>query len=211
MLIKILFLDLNGTVIDDWDSSYVGVQAIFKKYQTQCPSLDTYIRKVALTGDYHGFYIDNGVKATRDDLYEIYTPSYRKHAGEAVVMPNVHDALEAIKSLGVEIHLLTAARKDFAEVLVKQANISQFCDAFHYHVHNKSAQIHAVIDGMDVLPQECAMIGDLPSDVRHAKKVGVKGIAFLNRHVPRDLFGQIHDMDFATDSFEGLLQFVLQS
>ena len=128
MSIRILFLDLNGTVIDDWESSYVGVQAIFNKYCVACPSLDAYIRKVALTGDYHGFYIDNGVNATRDDLYKIYTPAYREHAVEAVVMPNVHGTLESIKSLGVGIHLLTAARKDFAEVLVEQANIYKFCD-----------------------------------------------------------------------------------
>jgi len=208
MAIKLLFLDLNGTVVDDWESSYAGVQAIFAHYNKPCPTIGEYIEQAAATGDYHSFYTNNCIRATRDELYAIYSPAYSEHAGEVVVMPHVGNVLRRLNCLGVEIHLLTAARKDFAEPLMLAAGIEDCCAGFHYHVHNKSAQIHAVIDGMVISQNECAMVGDLPSDVVHAKQAGIKSIAFLNRHVPQALFDDIHEIDCVTDSFLGLLEFI---
>ena len=75
----------------------------------------------------------------------------------------------------------------------------------HFHVHDKAAQVKAIIQGMDYIkPHECAMIGDLPSDMLDSKRAGINGVAFLNKHVPRELFTNI-EMDFAVIEFEGIL------
>lgn len=207
---KILFLDLNGTSVDDWDLSYAGVKAIFEAYKKPVPSIEEYVNAVALNGGYLQFYLDRGISATRDDLYTIFTPAYHALMGELRVTPGLHTTLRVLKDVGVEIHLISAGQRDFAEPLVRAALLTEYCESMHFHVHDKAAQIRAVIQGMDYIkPNECAMIGDLPSDVLDSKRAGINGVAFLNRHVPRELFADI-EMDFAVTEFEGILPFMLE-
>ena len=210
MHIKLLFLDLNGTCVDDWEAVYLAVNAVFDHYGIDCPPMENFIRTVAQNGDYLSFYRNHGITASREDLYKIYLPVYKEHTPEVVVMDSIHDSLDMIQRSGVEIHILTAARKDLACRLIEMADIGQYCEAFHYHVHNKHAQIEAIIDGMDIEPHECAMMGDLPSDVVHAKRAGIKGIAFENRHVPRDIFDGIEDIDYVASSFPHLARYIIQ-
>ncbi|OHA84253.1 MAG: hypothetical protein A2408_00120 [Candidatus Yonathbacteria bacterium RIFOXYC1_FULL_52_10] len=205
---KVLFLDLNGTVIDDWNPSYAGVRAIFDHYELPCPTLASFIRGVAHTGDYHGFYVQNGIDVSRDELYTLYIPAYHAHQDAIELVPGVHEALERIRNAGVEIHIVTAARKDFAEHLIDKANIAKYCEGFHYHVHDKHSQIRAIIHGMNVRPTECAMIGDLPSDVHAANRAGISGIGFMNRHVPPDVFENV-PMKFRCEQFSELPKFLL--
>lgn len=182
--LKMVFLDLNGTVVDDWDVGYAAVCAIFAHYSKRVPSLVEYAEAVAGNGDYYDFYVSHGIKATREELYEIWIPAYRAHRREAVVVPGVRSFVQALVWCGVEVHLLTAARRDFAEPLVREAKIEQWCAALHYHIHDKADQVHAVVHGMQINPSECLMIGDLPSDMGAAYSVGAKGAFMINRHVP---------------------------
>lgn len=205
---RVLLLDLNGTVIDDWEASHAGVRAIFAHHKKRCPTLNEYIRAVAITGDYHAFYVDNGVNVGRDELYEIYLPAYHAHQSDVELIPGVHETLKDLKRAGIEIHIVTAARKDFAEHLIEVADIAKYCESFHCHVHDKHAQICAIINGMEVTLKECAMVGDLPSDVRAANWAGITSIGFMNRHVPRDVFSDVK-MDFTAYKFSDLLQFLL--
>lgn len=206
---RVLFLDLNGTLIDDWIPSYAGVRAVFDHYELPCPTLADFIRGVAHTGDYRGFYLDNGIEATRDELYEVYIPAYHAYQDELELMLGVHPALAQLQGAGIEMHIVTAARKDFAEHLILQAHIAPYCDGFHYHVHDKHAQVCAIINGMDVDPAQCAMIGDLPSDVYAANRAGISSIGFMNPHVPSDVFEGVA-MHFQCDHWNNLAPFLLQ-
>ncbi len=207
---KVLFLDLNGTSVDDWDLSYAGVKAIFGAYKKPVPSIEEYVSAVASDGGYLQFYLDRGINATRDNLYTIFTPAYHALMKELRVTPGLHTTLRILKDAGVEIHLISAGQKDFAEPLVTRASLQGYCESMHFHVHDKAAQVKAIIQGMDYIkPHECAMIGDLPSDMLDSKRAGINGVAFLNKHVPRELFTNI-EMDFAVIEFEGILPFMLE-
>lgn len=200
--LKLVFLDLNGTIVDDWDVSHVAVAAIFKHYGKPCPSLEEYVAAVATSGDYHRFYLSHGIQATREELYAIYSPAYYAHRQEAVVIPGACDFAEWLTETGVEVHLLTAARRDFAEPLVDAAGIGPYCAAFHYHVHNKAEQMLAVIDGASTRPQECLMIGDLPSDVMAAKSVGAHAALIVNRHVPETVLSEAKQVGCIATAFD---------
>jgi len=206
---KVLFLDLNGTLVDDWEQVYIGMKALFNFYGKPVPSLRELIESVAFNGDYTSFYRDRGIGNDGMDLHDVYLPAYQKVIGKVSVSPFLHEVLTKLKEAGVEIHLLTAARGDFAQKLVDRADIAKYCEAFHFHIHNKAAQVEAVISGMDVRPENCFMVGDLPSDVLHSKKAGIKGIALLNGHVPWELFSDITEMDLALFDLRGLPAFVL--
>ena len=206
---KVLFLDLNGTLVDDWGQAYTGMKAIFDHYDRPAPSLKEFIKAVAFNGDYTSFYNKHEIGKDGMDLHDVYLPAYHRVINDVSVVPFLHEVLEELKKAGVEIHLLTAARRDFADRLVELSGVAKYCEAFHFHIHNKAAQVEAVISGMDVDQKNCFMVGDLPSDVLHSKKAGIKGIALLNSHVPRELFSEITEMDLAIFDLRGLLKFVL--
>jgi hypothetical protein len=46
MVKPILFLDLNGTCVDDWESLYGGVRAIFQYFNKPIPPLAEYVRAI---------------------------------------------------------------------------------------------------------------------------------------------------------------------
>ncbi len=100
------------------------------------------------------------------------------------------------------------ARKDMAEHLIDATDIRKYCECVHVHIHNKARQVQAVIDTMDLKRSECLMMGDLPSDAIHAKEAGIHGLVYVNEHVPRDIFGSSTNIDFATTSFVGLLDYI---
>lgn len=185
--LKLIFLDLNGTVVDDWDCSYAAVRAIFTHYGKTCPPFPEYIMAVSENGDYHNFYLRNGIHATRSELHDIFIPAYLAHREEMVVTPGAQQFVGDMVRMGVEVHLLTAARRDFAEPLVEASGIGEHCAAFHYHVHDKAAQVQAVLHGSVVQPQESLMVGDLPSDIRAAHESGAHGALIINACMPQDI------------------------
>ena len=179
------FLDLNGTIIDDWGAVYAGARNIFKYCGKEFPSGSEHINTVARDLDYMSFYIDHRIDITRAELHELFVPAYQAHSGEVTVIDGVHEFLNTMLKFGVEIHIVTAAPRELAEPLIQNINISKFCDAIHYHIHDKSAQIHAVIDGMDIGAHECVMVGDLPSDIRFGQQCFVSSILMRNTHTTK--------------------------
>lgn len=209
MTTKVLFLDLNGTLVDDWDPAYAAICAIFTKFHLPSPTLAEYITEIAVTGDHHGFYENHGVVSTRDELYEIFILAYKKHSRETIPFPNLHSALTRMKNAGIILHLVTAARYDLAHPLVEATNISQYFTGEHYHIHHKQNAVESVLTSSGVVPEYCAMLGDLPSDIVHAKQAGIAGIAFLNKHVPKKLFSELHSMDYATPSLHDVASYMI--
>jgi len=185
--------------------------SVFIEHCLTCPSLRDFVTHVAHTGDYLSFYREHGLpEATRDELHAIYLPTYRGSLHTVKTMPGVIYTLQELHQNNTEVHLLTAARKDMADMLIDHAGIRQNCDDFHYHVHNKEMQIRAIIDGMEITPDECVMIGDLPSDVMHATRAGIRGVALQNKHVPTELFETVTNMEYYANDFRGLLAYIAQ-
>src|SRR3989344_4058699 len=136
MKCEILFLDLNGTLIDDWEASFAGVVAIFREHNKSIPQIEEYIRAVALHGDYKQFYVTHGIEVGRNDLYRTFIPAYHQHLnGKICLMPGVVEGLKQIRTKIKEIHIITAGRKEgFGEYLLSRTGIQECCDSFHFHV-----------------------------------------------------------------------------
>lgn len=205
----IAFIDVNGTALDDWPAVVHGVNEILVHYGVPTVSTDAYISEVALCGDYERFYRVRGIHASRDMLYELFLPAYRTHLHEVALMPGVCEALARIAHGGYEVHILTAARKDFVEPLLAAAGIHELCDSWHYHVHNKAAQVDAVLCGTEISRRQCALLGDIPSDMHSAKQAGVRAVAFRNPHVPVYLFEGV-PTDAHVSSFAEFATYLLQ-
>ncbi len=208
--VDVVFLDLNGTLVHDWDASYAGAVACFEACGVAPPSCAEYIDAVSHNGDYLQFYRNREVYIDRHSLFSIFLPAYKAciHTGaQERVFPGVHKTLEVLHERRIEVHIITAAPSGLAFWLIDEIGLHERCAGFHCHVHNKAAQIRAVIDGTDILPSRCLMMGDLPADVLYAKEAGIRGIGFANPDVPRAFFHEV-PMDHFVLEFSGLLDLV---
>jgi phosphoglycolate phosphatase-like HAD superfamily hydrolase len=150
------------------------------------------------------------VYTDKHTLFEIFLPAYKAciHAtAQERVFPGVRETLEVLHERRIEVHIITAAQSGLAFWLIDEIGLYDRCAGFHCHVHNKAAQIHAVIDGTDISPSRCLMMGDLPADVLYAKEAGVRGVGFANPDVPRSIFRGI-PMDHFVLEFSGLLDLI---
>ena len=207
--IKVLKVDFNGTIIDDWHSAYIASCAVLEYYGYNIPTFDEYVRELALSGDYYAYYARRGKIGTRDEVYKIFIKAYAEHSAGIQVFAGVHEAFKSIVESGIEIHLVTAAREDFAGRLVDKTGINKYLTKKFFHVLDKANAINNTLTSQRLRVHECAMIGDLPSDVRSAKKAGILGIAWLNPDVPLDVFKDVHNMDYVTSCWLDFAKYII--
>jgi len=207
MRIKHLFVDLNGTILDDWKILYRAIRVIFETSPDLCPSLQDYIRKVANNGKYFDTCRSFGATQTSEEMLSVILETYRAVTKE-IAAPFIRETLSILTAQGVTIHVLTSAETSHAKHLFEVAEIASFCKYFYSGKDDKTAALEEVIRELHLQKNECAMIGDLPSDAAHAKRAGITAIAFMNPDVPRDLFSGV-EIDFAVLSFDGVIPFVL--
>lgn len=180
--LRIAFLDVNGTVVDDWQAAYGAVCAVFEHYAKAVPTLDAYAHMVGNSGDYHEFYRAHGIDETRDELYKTWLPGYLALKHTVRVVEGLDQLVAALTAAEVEIHVLSAARRDAISWLVEMAGLARVCEAHHYHVHDKTAQVQAIVHRSPFDPRECLMVGDMPSDLQTCKDAGIGGILM---HLPQ--------------------------
>ena len=206
--IKIVKVDFNGTIINDWKSAHAGMAKIFETYGVPPPTMVEFIHEVGVTGDFFAFYLNHGIQASQDTFYSIFIPAYRKAQLNATIFPGLHDAFEAIVGAGIEIHLVTSARADLIIPLIEEVKIDSFLSASHFDVKSKQEVILKTVKKYNLHPYECVMVGDLPSDIIHAKNAKIRGIAFLNGDVPKEMFSELHTMDYATSSWQAIAEYI---
>jgi len=175
-----LILFLNDIPI--W---YGAIQEIFLRFGKEAPSIEQYFRE--LEGDYLAIYTSRGIDATRDELNQIYEPYYQKHARNARLIPNAQKTLRGLRRRGKTIWLVTGQQEPLVSPLLEKFRISSYFDGGRFHTMNKVETIREILEREDVRAKDCCLVGDSPSDIRHAKRAGIISIAFLGGYIPEEL------------------------
>ncbi len=206
--LQIVFLDVNGTAIDDWIAIHAAVCAVFEQYGKTPPTIEEYARVIGTAGDYKEWYEMHDIVATREELYAHWSPGYAAHEHTIRVVAGLPQFIAALKERNVELHVLSSARRDVIEHLVERAGLgSGICEAHHYHVHDKAAQVRAVVHGSGFAQNECVMIGDMPADMQACKDAGIHGILMHLPQTPPLLKAQacvVGCLDYASNFYDAL-------
>src|SRR3989344_4717538 len=182
---KLILLDWNGTLLDDIPVWYDAVQEIFRRFGKEAPTIEQYFRE--LEGDYLAIYTSRGIEATRDELNEIYEPHYQEHIHNARLIPNVRKTLQGLKRQGHTIWLVTGQQEQLVSPLLKKFRISSYFRGGKFHAMNKAEVIREIREAEKVAQEDCFLVGDAPSDIRHATRAGITSIAFLGGYIPEEL------------------------
>lgn len=181
----IVLLDVNGTLFRDMPNWYAGVQKIFNFFGKNPPTIEEYFRE--LKGDYLNIYRSRGISASREELNEIYEKSYQEGLDKISLFPGVKTTLKALIQRYVKIGLVSTQKEYLVIPILYRFKIQKLFDWLEFDVIEKANVINSIIKKMEINPSECFFVGDTPSDITNANKVGATSIAFINNSIPGDL------------------------
>ena len=200
-MVKILFCDWNGTLLDDmpiWDEAR---RKTFLAFGVEPPTVADYFRELE-SGDYLEVYRKRGITASRDELNAIYEPAYEERLADATLFSGVMVTLRRLYKNGIRLVLVTSQQNALVVPLLSKFGIDHLFDECAFHIFDKKTVITEIAQRNSVTPDQCSFVGDSPSDIRHAKKAGVTAIAFLGGHIPEEL---ITGADHHIRTFEEIL------
>ncbi|TSC82741.1 MAG: Uncharacterized protein G01um101420_99 [Parcubacteria group bacterium Gr01-1014_20] len=116
---KLAALDWNGTTLNDRNSAWRGIKAIFNHYQIQAPQADNFFD--SSQPDYLPVYHQHGIPkhASKDDLNKIWQRHYGDYTSDGQLREGVIELLEFLKNLGIKTAIISA---EFGPVLEKRLN-----------------------------------------------------------------------------------------
>ncbi len=186
---RAVVFDLDGTLVHfDLDMealkrelltvlSRVGVPAsLFSVKDSMTDLLDkveAYIRASGLG--------EEAVKRIWDEAFKAIERFEEKALHTARLVPGAYEVLATLKKKGLKIGLFTLNSSAVAVNVLKRLGISRFFDVMVARdlvedVKPNPAHLSRVLEELGVRPEEAAVVGDTPFDIRCAKKVGALAI-----------------------------------
>ncbi|RLI36538.1 hypothetical protein DRO60_05620 [Candidatus Bathyarchaeota archaeon] len=186
---RAVVFDLDGTLVHfDLDMealkrellmalSRVGVPAsLFSVKDSMTDLLDkveAYIRASGLS--------EEAVKRIWNEAFKVIERFEEKALHTARLAPGAYEVLAALKKKGLKIGLFTLNSSAVAVNVLKRLGISRFFDVMVARdlvedVKPNPAHLSRVLEELGVRPEEAAVVGDTPFDIKCAKRVGALAI-----------------------------------
>lgn len=204
-IMRILFCDLNNTIIDDMPIWENAMRKTFLASGKNPPTIEEYFRE--LKGDYLEIYRKRGILASREELNEIYEKEYERQLKNIKLFPDVKETLINLHERDVYLALITIQKEKLAVPLLKKLGIYKLFRSFSFHTRNKEEAILDVVGFTGFWPRQYYFVGDSPSDMQQAKKAGAIAIAFLNGYIPEDLL-MATEADYNIGNFKDILNII---
>ncbi|QQG46450.1 MAG: HAD family hydrolase [Candidatus Niyogibacteria bacterium] len=182
---KILMLDLNNTLLNDFKIWRLATDVLFRIFGKEPPTTEEFFKK------YRGPVVDTyrafGIKITSEEIHKIFDSVYEAHRNDFSLAPGAYDLLFTLPRKGFIIVLVTACGRETAMNLLEKFEIQNAFDHLEFGAGDKFAAIKRLMLRERAEAGNCFYVGDSPSDMMHAKRAGVRAVAFLNGNIPEDL------------------------
>ena len=186
-MIKNVFLDFNGTLIDDVDLCLDLLNKILSEQGSAEVSLEKY--REIFTFPIIKYYELAGVdfeKESYESLAIKFINNYQKASLNCKLYDGVIDTIKFLRDKGVNVYILSASEKN---------NLKEQCDHFkltpivcdvlgidNIHAASKVNLAKDYIKSHNINLNETIFVGDTLHDDEVAKSVGVKSILIPNGH-----------------------------
>lgn len=177
MTIKLVAFDWNGTLVNDCEWIFEGIQEIFKHFGKPIPHIDEY--RDEISNDYLPFYRKRGIEASRETLNEIMNGKLRTMRPPQL-FPDTRSTLKFFNMKGIALALITL--RDI-EALKQDLELHRLLSAFD-SVRGDATEKHKVLEGLmrtfHVAPEEVVFVSDTASDIAAGKLAGVCTVAITH-------------------------------
>ncbi len=168
--------DFDGTIVDSMDCVYRGVCNVFKQSGLNPPTFEDCITHFHFP--FNNFYREHGVTADDSQIWQWYLAEADPY--EANLFSDAHALLENLKCFGYEIAIISANSEKNIFPILEKSNLSHL-EICSIRTADKTDYIKSFISRSS-LGHETPYIGDVVSDMSHARIAGVKPIAILRNH-----------------------------
>lgn len=183
----IIFLDLDGTLVDSAPGIKESVKYALLHFgidENDEEKLNLFIGP-PLFDAFSAYYGMN--KEDADTAVAKYRENYKEN--KAMLKYKVYDGVEkmliTLKENGFKIYLATAKPKEFAEIILDDADLSKYFDeisgaSFDASKRSKTAVIKDLIETNKFNKERILMVGDRENDVTGAKNndISVLGVTY---------------------------------
>lgn len=206
-MIRHIFLDWNGTHIDDMRAAYEAACHVLQHCRLSPVGCDTFVQHlVEHGGNWMMCFEHLGISLDAQEIRKLYIPAYLKRAETIGPVKGVRETLQTMRGNNIRLHLLTAAHAKLVEPMLRR--IDTYHHERHFEVRDKAAHMQRIMSARGIHPNEVAHVGDLPSDVMAGICAGVHSIGLRTDHVPEKAFMRVCGSWYFADSWNNVLKYL---
>ena len=182
MACSAVLFDLDGTLADTYDLILASQRYATRTVLGRVIPDERLMATVGIPlADQMADYTDD--PAVVDELCRVYREHNALVHDELIKgFPGIHEALDAIVSLGAKTGIVTSKRKDAAVKVLESLDLTRFSGCL---VGGTDPPLHKphpdpVLRGCELLgvePSQCVYVGDSPFDIQAGNSAGCKTIA----------------------------------
>jgi len=207
MNIKHIVWDWNGTLLNDNWLSIKAINILLEKYELPKVDKERYLELFSFPViDYYnklGFDFD---KTPFNIIGTEFIDEYTKRMYKVKMQDGAKDVLQYLKESEISQSLLSAAKQQMLDSLMKFHNIEDYfirvTGLSDHYANSKLAAGKAWIDELNLNPKEVLLIGDTLHDVEVANEIGTECILIAQGHATYDRL-----LSSGKEVFHNLLEF----
>ncbi|RIA78282.1 phosphoglycolate phosphatase [Anaeroplasma bactoclasticum] len=189
---KDIFLDFNGTIIDDLDLCVELLNVFLKEQGKKELSVDEY--KHVFKFPIKQYYIDAGIDFNIESYESLairFIKEYQPRSMHCGLFPHLVDTVKKLKEMGIRVYILSASEQNN---LLEQTNtygITQYFDAVlginNIHAASKVDRAINFMKDNGINPKETLFVGDTLHDKEVADAIGVNCVLVSCGHQAEDI------------------------
>ena len=208
--------DLFDVVLFDWDGVlYDSMETLAEGVVRVCRDFGVEIDKKKFLESYDQPYqewfeklgipaknknVDNYLRCLYNDEIKPMLRSKRPDR----LFSDVVDVFKKLKEKGIVLGIVSAERKEYIQKVLVENEIFDLVDYIFGDAHNKTDVIKKLWREKSFSPDRVLMVGDLPSDLRDARKAGIKVAGIARQKEDFDRLGS-YDPDYLMGDLENSL------
>ncbi|MFZ2253363.1 MAG: HAD family hydrolase [Minisyncoccia bacterium] len=213
-----IIFDFDGVLYDSTHAAYRALQLMLDKRGDRNIPFPSSIEEVANSyqAPFQNYYKRFGITfdtpeeihSFRDAYREVQAKINEEHHTPSALYPEVKTILDKLKECkkvnpNLKIHIVSAGSEKQVRPVLEAGGILGDFDEIHLEAHDKVAAIKSIAERRT--GERTVMVGDLPSDIKDARKVeGVKTIAIARGETEQERLG-MYLPDYVVSDLTGLL------
>ncbi len=194
-MIKALFFDLDGTLVDTLPLILKSYNSALKKIGFTLSDKD--IVKTCFGNTEEVICEGLGVPNKLKEFKETYFENIKKIFNEGKSFPNVADVLDLAKEKEIKLAVISFAYRWYLDKMIGELDLTKYLDLVigFDDVMKPKPNPEAVITAckqLKVEPKNCVMVGDSKKDIEMGKAAGSQTILFYPENY--DLFYNLNEL-----------------
>lgn len=177
MIIKVIAFDWNGTLVNDCEWIFEGIEEIFRHFGKPVPHIEEYQEEIS--NDYLPFYRKRGIEASREALNEIMNGKLATMPPPQL-FPDTRSTLRFFKAKGVVLALITLRDIESLNQDLELHNLSSVFDSVRGDATEKHKVLEELMKTFHASSDEVVFVSDTASDIAAGKLAGVCTVAITH-------------------------------